>query len=45
MAYDDDQEQKEEKDDVKHSYVMLEEDEQKTIEYLMSLVEYLEQPK
>ena len=44
LAYDDDQEQKEEKYDVKHSYVMLEESEKKGIEDLSSPVVDLGRP-
>jgi hypothetical protein len=43
LAYDDGQEQKEAKEDIKHSNVMLEEAEKKTIEDFLSLVEDLEQ--
>jgi len=42
LAYDDGQEQKEAKNDIKHSYVMLEKAEKKTIEDFLSLIEDLE---
>jgi len=45
LAYDDSQEQEEVKENIKHSDVMLEEAEKKTIEDFRSLVEDLEQQK
>ena len=45
LAYDDDQELKETKEDSKHSYVMLEEVGEKGNEDFLSLVKDLEQPK
>ena len=45
LAYDDDQELKETKEDIKHSYVMLGEAEEKVIEDCLSLVANLEKPE
>ena len=45
LAYDDDQELKETREDIKHSDVMLGETEKKVIEDFMSLIEDLEQPE
>ena len=45
MAYDDGQERKETKEDIKHSSVVLEEAKKKTIDDFLSHVKELEQPK